>query len=72
MKSSTLEAHHCNCSRVTRCSIFTHPSIKVQEALNNLMDTMAEFDDESGSSSTLVFESEHPQGIFTSRTSKAL
>lgn len=64
------DAHHCNCKHVTRCNIFTHPSSKVQVALNNLMDAIAQFDDASGSSSTLSLESLHSTGIFTSTTYK--
>lgn len=63
-------AHHCNCNHVARCTIFTHPSRPVQTALNNLMDIMAEFDDISGSSSILLFESIHPAGVFTTMTWK--
>lgn len=62
------QSPHCNCSNVTRCTIFTHPSSRVQTALNNLMDIMAEFDDISGGSSVLSFESVHPTGTFTSIT----
>ena len=60
--------HRCKCSQVTRCDIYTHPSSKVQGVLNELMDAMAEFDDETGSSSTLSFNSFHPTGVFTSLT----
>ena len=36
--------HFCNCTAVTRCNIFIHPSPKIQQALNTLMDLMADFD----------------------------
>lgn len=62
--------HHCKCSYVTRCGIYNHPSKRVQSALNNLMDVMAEYDDESGSRSILSFETQHPDGVFTSVTSQ--
>lgn len=65
------EAHHCKCSHVTRCDIYTHPSKKVQGALNLLMDAMAEFDSETGSASVLAFQSNHSEGVFTSITRRA-
>lgn len=64
------QAHHCKCDQVSRCSIFVHPSSQVQDAINKLIDTMAEFDETSGSISTLFFKSLHPGGVFTSLTSK--
>ena len=60
--------HQCRCSAVARCDIFTHPSSEVQAALNTLMDAMAEFDDATGSFSTLSFTSVHSEGKFTSVT----
>ena len=62
------EPHFCQCSKASRCDIFTHPSPKVQQVLSSLMDLMAEFDDETGSSSVLFFRSQHPMGVFTSLT----
>lgn len=64
-------AHHCKCTQVTRCSIYNHPSAKVQAALNNLMDVMADYDGDIGNSSYLLFTSRHETGIFTSETYKA-
>jgi predicted RNA-binding protein with PIN domain len=60
--------HHCRCNHVSRCGIYNHPSKQVQAALNNLMDVMAEYDDESGSCSILSFETQHAEGVFTSVT----
>ncbi len=64
--------HQCNCSKVSRCQIFVHPSAEVQSALNTLMDVMAKFDDDTGSQSTLIFTSEHSDGTFSSITSQAM
>ena len=61
-------AHHCRCDRVARCALLAHPSPTVQAALNELVDAMAEFDTETGSTSVLVFHSIHPAGIFRSVT----
>ena len=58
--------HHCQCNQATRCFICAHPSAKVQAALNNLMDAMAGYDDETNSSSTLSFTSQYEGGVFTS------
>lgn len=62
--------HSCNCNKVSRCGIFVHPSSKVQSALNNLMDAMAEYDDLENASSLLIFESNYQSGIFKSITKK--
>lgn len=64
-------AHHCRCDKVSRCRIFTHPSSIVQAALNQLMDAMATFDEDTEACSTLVFCSTHPAGVFTSVTRQA-
>jgi len=60
--------HRCRCSHVSRCGIYVHPSPVVQDALNALMDVMADYDKATGSISTLSFESQHNDGIFTSLT----
>lgn len=62
--------HQCNCDHVTRCHIFTHPEPEIQRALNELIDAMSKYDDETGSASTLMFRSEHSEGVFTSVTTK--
>ena len=72
MTSAKLLPHHCRCNNVTRCHIYTHPSSEVQEALNNLADALARYDDETGSSSILSFTSRYDSGIFTSITRTAL
>ena len=61
-------AHHCRCDAVARCTIFVHPSMQVQAALNHLVDAMAEFDEATGARSVLVFHSCHMDGVFTSVT----
>lgn len=63
--------HTCNCDKVSRCSIFIHPSKEVQYALNNLMEVMAVFDDSTESKSILIFKSMHSEGIFLSITRQA-
>ena len=60
--------HQCQCSKVTSCGIFVHPSKKVQQALNLLVEAMTEFDTQENSRSTLVFKSTHSTGTFTSVT----
>ncbi len=62
--------HRCKCDSVARCDIFTHPSSKVQTAINELMDAMAEFDDERDATSILFFKSTHGEGVFTTITLK--
>ena len=61
-------SHHCRCDAVTRCTVFTHPSLRVMTALNRLVDEMAAFDAETGARSRLVFESIHAAGVFSSFT----
>ena len=64
----TTDAHHCRCEAAARCSIFVHPSSIVQAALNQLVDAMAAFDEETGACSVLVLHSTHAAGVFTSVT----
>ena len=67
----TTQPHHCKCYLADKCFIHTHPSIKVQEALNNLMDIMAKYDEETGASSAMSFTSRYEAGVFTSVTANA-
>ncbi len=60
--------HQCQCNSVERCTVYTHPSIKVQTAINKLMDAMAEFDDDRGATSILFFKSTHNEGVYTTIT----
>ena len=64
----TADAHHCRCDAVARCTILAHPSTTVQAALNQLVDAMAAFDEETGACSVLVLHSTHAAGVFTSVT----
>jgi hypothetical protein len=63
-----VDTHYCTCDSPHKCNIHIHPSQKVQNALNVLMEAMAEFDDSTSANSYLYFKSEHKDGEFESIT----
>lgn len=54
--------HHCECKKIHRCPIFTHPDAKVQTAIADLAEEMARYDVETGNISTLVFHTDYLSG----------
>lgn len=61
-------SHRCACAVVSRCAIYTHPSVDVQAALNVLIEAVTVFDQETGSRSVVAVRSKHGRGVFTSVT----
>lgn len=61
-------AHSCECANIHRCAIFAHSDAGVQNAIANLADEMARYDDESGAESVLIFRSQINGKTFSSET----
>lgn len=60
--ASEPDAHHCHCSKVSACTIHTHPDPDVHAALNRLVEEVSRYDEATGSVSRLALASQRADG----------
>jgi len=54
--------HQCHCLEVHKCDIFVHPDPGITNALNELVNQMTRYDEETGGSSGVTFHSDMLSG----------